>query len=137
MKTLVVSASDGSIVISPGVAADPLGRLIELIEPCKAALPAATGVWNVFVELEHEPCDTAPASVLDESSGLEAMMLRDVIRIWLAQPSGGRTDEGSAVWLGRLHATAGTSEVLCATARRGSTLRVRPCGTQNARPAKW
>lgn len=119
VEGLVISAFDGSIVISPGVAVDPLGRLIELTEPCKAALPAATGAWNVFVELEHEPCDAAPASGVDESSGLEATMLRDVIRIWLAQSSGDPTDEGSAVWLGRLHATAGTIEVLCAAARRG------------------
>ena len=113
VEGLVISTSESTITVSPGLAVDALGRMVELTETCTAALPAATGAWNVFVELVHEPCDGSPALGLDEDFKQEAAALRDVSRVWLeeTQPSADRADDGKSVWLGRVRAARGAIEV--------------------------
>lgn len=43
---LKVSSAGPKVTVSPGVAMDPTGRLIELPESCQFDLPAGGGAWN-------------------------------------------------------------------------------------------
>lgn len=113
VEGLVVSATATSIAVSPGLAVDPLGRLVELTDTCTAALPATSGAWDVLLELDYEPCDPGLALGLDEDAAREATMQRDVVRLLLAEtePFADRGDSGNVVWLGRVRATRGAIEI--------------------------
>jgi hypothetical protein len=110
---LVVSASANAVAVSPGLAVDPLGRLVELSDTCTASLPASTGAWDVFVAIDQEPCDLRPAIGPEPDPLNEPGALRDVVRVYLHDtlPFAERMDEGSAVWLGRVRCDKGKTRV--------------------------
>ena len=119
VEGLAISTSESTISVLPGLAVDPLGQLIELTESSAATLPAASGAWDVFVKLDHEPCDPILALAFDDESRQEPSMLCDVIRVWLedAQPASAHLGGDSAVWLGRVRAIRGAIEIECAKRR--------------------
>lgn len=89
---LRVSAGTRGLSVSPGVAVDPLGRLIELTEPCIFKLPRSRGPWDLYIELVEVPCDAVPV-IAEPSSANEATnefsMLQDTVSLWLEIRSAG------------------------------------------------
>ena len=91
---LRVSAGAHGLSVSPGVAVDPLGRLIELTEPCSFKLPRSRGPWDLYIELVEVPCNAVPV-IAEPPSTNEAThdfaMLQDTVSLWLeVRPAGGR-----------------------------------------------
>jgi hypothetical protein len=76
-------------------------------------LPASTGAWDVFVGLDQDPCDLRPVLGPEPDPLNEPGTLRDVVRLYLLDtlPFAERTDDGNAVWLGRVRAGKGKTEV--------------------------
>ena len=122
LEGLVVSGGTGGLTVSPGLALDGLGRLIELPGACSCALPGRTGAWDVSIGLVEEPCDPVPKVPPgpNDEDGFQPSMIQDIVKVWIeeAEASSGRPGTDGAVWLGRLRVTKRSVRVDGAPRRR-------------------
>lgn len=85
IRGLELTCARQTVAISPGLAMDRSGRLMELGKKQKIALPDQGGPWDIFMELTEEECDPSPFLAPDapvDASDTCFCSIREVIQIW-------------------------------------------------------
>jgi hypothetical protein len=123
VRGLNVSCSGTQVSVTPGMAVDATGRILELPDACSFDLRRVHGLWDLVIEMIDVPCDPVPiASQGNGADNNESFsLIQEIVKLNIIQISEDhkRTDAIESVWLGTIQSLNGTCQVVNLPTRDG------------------